>query len=156
ANTTSGIKRGGAPTRIFPRCSQRELQAKSVQPRQKRSSNWSDIFCGEVNPLGVRVAIELRRANTIMKNVFCLTALCCTLFAVHQSWAGTEADGGSASLAATEKTEEAVPLDFFQINSGYVFESDLNHGGSFGKQSELQNEFEYGHRIRLTGNLYLH
>jgi hypothetical protein len=91
-----------------------------------------------------------------MKNFLCLTAVCCALFVAHQSWAGTEVNAESASVATTEKTEEAVPLDFFQINSGYVFESDLNHGGSFGKQSELQNEFEYGHRIRLTGNLYLH
>src|SRR6185436_1390521 len=91
-----------------------------------------------------------------MKNFLCLTAVCCVLFVSPQSWAGTDVDGQGTSVATTEKTEEAVPLDFFQINSGYVFESDLNHGGSFGKQSELQNEFEYGHRIRLSGNFYLH
>src|SRR5262245_9359280 len=91
-----------------------------------------------------------------MKSFLCLTAVGCALFVAYQSWAGTEADRENASVATTEKTEEAVPLDFFQINSGYVFESDLNHGGSFGKQSELQNEFEYGHRLLLSGNLYLH
>ncbi len=90
-----------------------------------------------------------------MKNFLCLR-LCCALFVAQQSWAGTEVDAQNTAVATTEKTEEAVPLDFFQIDSGYVFESDLNHGGSFGKQSELQNEFEYGHRLRLTGNLYLH
>ena len=91
----------------------------------------------------------------MMKNFLLLAAGCCALFVAHQSWAGTEVDGKTAAVATTEKTEEAVPLNFFQIESGYVFESDLNHGGSFGKQSELQNEFEYGHRIRLSGNLYL-
>jgi hypothetical protein len=54
----------------------------------------------------------------------------------------------------TEKKVEAVPLDIFEMETGYVFESDLNHGGSFGKQDELQNEFEYAHRIELSGNLY--
>ncbi len=91
-----------------------------------------------------------------MKSFFRLTSVCCALLIVHQCWAGTEEDGQSAAVTTTEKTEEAVPGDFFQINSGYVFESDLNHGGSFGKQSELQNEFEYGHRLRITGNLFLH
>src|SRR6476659_3151671 len=90
-----------------------------------------------------------------MKYFLCLSAVCCALFVARQSWAGTEVDRESAPVATTEKTDETVPLDFFQIDSGYVFESDLNHGGSFGKQSELQNEFEYGHRIRLSGNLYL-
>ena len=51
---------------------------------------------------------------------------------------------------------EAVPLDLFRLQTGYVFESDLNHGGSFGKQDEIQSEFEYGHRIQLPGNFYLH
>jgi hypothetical protein len=91
-----------------------------------------------------------------MKKFLCLTTVCCALLVARQSWAGTEVNGESSSVATTEKTDEAVPLDFFQIDSGYVFESNLNHGGSFGKQSELQNEFEYGHRLRLTGNFYLH
>ncbi len=56
---------------------------------------------------------------------------------------------------ATTATGE-VPLDYFNIQSGYVFESDLNHGGSFGKQDEIQNEIEWGHRIQLKGNLYVH
>jgi len=57
--------------------------------------------------------------------------------------------------ATTEQKTEKVSLDLFTLESGYVFESDLNHGGSFGKQDELQTEFEYAHRILLTGNLYL-
>ncbi len=67
--------------------------------------------------------------------------------------AGTE----STTQATTASGEtKAVPLDLFTIQSGYVFESDLNHGGSLGKQDEIQNEIEYGHRIQLKGNLYLH
>jgi hypothetical protein len=91
-----------------------------------------------------------------MKNLLYLLALCCALLASPQSWAGTEVNEKTETVAPAAETEEPVPRDFFQINSGYVFESDLNHGGSFGKQSELQNEFEYGHRLRLTGNLFLH
>ena len=91
-----------------------------------------------------------------MKYFLGLTAVCCALLVACQTRAGTEVDSNTAVATTTEKTEEAVSRDFFQIDSGYVFESDLNHGGSFGKQSELQNEFEYGHRLRLTGNLFLH
>lgn len=51
---------------------------------------------------------------------------------------------------------ERVPLDVFTAETTYVFESDLNHGGSFGQQDELENRFEYGHRILLTGQWYVH
>jgi len=51
---------------------------------------------------------------------------------------------------------EATPLDIVNTETTYVFGSDLNHGGSFGSQYELQNSFEYGHRFLLTGNWYLH
>jgi hypothetical protein len=50
---------------------------------------------------------------------------------------------------------EFVPTDVFEIETSYVFESDLNHGGSFGKQDAVQNSIEWGHRIQLAGNLYL-
>lgn len=56
---------------------------------------------------------------------------------------------------STAKELKKVSLDLISIESGYVFESDLNHGGSFGEQDALQNEFEYAHRFLLTGNLYL-
>ena len=51
---------------------------------------------------------------------------------------------------------ERVPLDVFTAETTYVFESDLNHGGSFGQQDELENRFEYAHRIRLTDQWYVH
>lgn len=49
---------------------------------------------------------------------------------------------------------EKVPLDIFDLETSYVLESDLNHGGSFGKQDVLGNQMEYGHRFLINGNLY--
>ena len=69
--------------------------------------------------------------------------------------AGSEMDAKSTTTAAVP-TASPVPVDILKFESGYVFESDLNHGGSFGKQHEIQNEFEYGHRFLLRGNYYLH
>jgi hypothetical protein len=54
------------------------------------------------------------------------------------------------------KEEEKVPLDIVETENSYTFESDLNHGGSFGKQDEFQNDFEYGHRFLISGNYYAH
>jgi hypothetical protein len=59
------------------------------------------------------------------------------------------------TTTTTATNQEKVSLDLFSLESGYVFESDLNHGGSFGKQDALQSEFEYSHRFLLTGHLYL-
>ena len=49
---------------------------------------------------------------------------------------------------------DKVPIDNFDLESGYVFESDLNHGGSHGKQDEVQNSISYSHRWQITGNWY--
>lgn len=57
--------------------------------------------------------------------------------------------------AEARGADERVPIDIVETKTGYVFESDLNHGGSFGKQDELQTEFEYGHRFLVNGNWYL-
>ncbi|MEO8044763.1 MAG: hypothetical protein ABI674_07640 [Spartobacteria bacterium] len=90
-----------------------------------------------------------------MKNILCLLA-CGGAFLISPSLhAGTETDQ-KAVVATSQKTPEATPLDLFKFEQGYVFESDLNHGGSFGKQDLVQSEFEYGHRILLQGNLYVH
>ena len=72
------------------------------------------------------------------------------------AWAGSEMDGKAAVTATAAATAETVPLDVFTSEHAYIFESDLNHGGSFGKQAEIQNEIEYGHRVHLTGDLYVH
>ncbi|MGH8093314.1 MAG: hypothetical protein ACREIF_07575 [Chthoniobacterales bacterium] len=87
-----------------------------------------------------------------MKNLG-LALHCCALLAVSLAHAGTETD--EKAVATTQPASSAVSLDLFTIESAYVFESDLNHGGSFGRQGEIENEFEYGHRIQLTGNYYL-
>jgi hypothetical protein len=73
------------------------------------------------------------------------------------------ASGGLTSNAETTLSPAAqakiktefVPIDTFEVETGYVFRSDLNHGGSFGKQDALQNSIEWGHRIQLIGNFYL-
>lgn len=65
------------------------------------------------------------------------------------------ASGGLVpAIPSTIKTQ-FVPRDVFQLETGYVFQSDLNHGGSYGKQDAVQNYIEWGHRIQLAGNLYL-
>jgi opacity protein-like surface antigen len=89
-----------------------------------------------------------------MKNF--LNIGCGLLFLLAASaWAGSEMDG-KASTTIAQATATPVPLDIFKFEQGYVFESDLNHGGSHGKQDEIQSEIEYGHRIHLNGNWYVH
>jgi hypothetical protein len=80
---------------------------------------------------------------------------CLALLLAPSLWAGPEPDNKTA-VVSSESKAATVPLDLFEIEQGYVFESDLNHGGSVGKQDEIQTEIEYGHRIQLRGNLYLH
>ena len=61
----------------------------------------------------------------------------------------------TATTTATAEPEKPVSLDLFSIGSDYVFQSDLNHGGSFGQQYAFQTNFDYSHRFLLTGHLYL-
>lgn len=49
-----------------------------------------------------------------------------------------------------------VPLNLFELESGYVFESDLSDGRDRGEQDAFHFQAEYGHRFFLSGNLYLH
>lgn len=89
-----------------------------------------------------------------MRNFSCVLA-CFTFFLIPLcAKGGNESDAQAAT--AIQKPLEPSPLDLFNFEQGYVFESDLNHGGSFGRQDEIQTEFEYGHRVRLSGNLFLH
>jgi hypothetical protein len=74
------------------------------------------------------------------------------LFAAAALQAGPE-ENYTQTTTTTE--EKKVSLDLVNVESGYVFESDLNHGGSFGKQDSLQTQFDYAHRILLSGHLYL-
>ena len=86
-----------------------------------------------------------------MKHFARVLTLAGSIFLLGSAFAGTE-----EQLITQAKSEEKVPIDIFETETGYVFESDLNHGGSFGKQYEFQNEFVYGHRFLLNGNWYLH
>jgi hypothetical protein len=72
------------------------------------------------------------------------------------AWAGSEMQSTTTTPNTTGEQTQAVPLDIFNSETAYTFESDLNHGGSFGKQDEIQNELEYAHRFQISGNLYLH
>jgi hypothetical protein len=70
-----------------------------------------------------------------------------------QTWAASIED--QVESVAEEKPE-AVSRDLIEVESSYVFESDLHRGGSFGDQYEVLNSFSYGHRFLLSGHLYLH
>ncbi len=87
-----------------------------------------------------------------MKNQLRLLSLLSALSFVATVWGGPEERYVEAT---TQQSDKKVSLDIFKLESGYVFESDLNHGGSFGKQDSLQTEFEYAHRFLLTGHWYL-
>src|ERR1700736_4002691 len=66
--------------------------------------------------------------------------------------------GGAESeySRSEDKSAGKVPLDVFNIEGGYVFESDLVHGGmSFGKQDSFQSKFEYYHLFRIKDAIYL-
>jgi hypothetical protein len=88
-----------------------------------------------------------------MKNPARLLFLVLVFFASSQTWAASIQD--QVESVAEEKTE-AVSRDLIEVESSYVFESDLHRGGSFGDQYEIQNSFSYGHRFFLSGHLYLH
>lgn len=65
--------------------------------------------------------------------------------------------GPQPEVAVTQTASiQPTPIDVLELESGYVFESDLNHGGSFGQQDEIQNNIEYTHRFLLSGHIYLH
>ena len=88
-----------------------------------------------------------------MKNALRSLLLILTCLALPKAWSASIR--GQVESISEEKTE-AVSLDLFEMESSYVFGSDLHRGGSFGDQDALQNSFSYGHRILLQGHLYLH
>ena len=72
--------------------------------------------------------------------------------------ASTALGGSESEFYARSKTKSdtGVPLDVFEIESGYVFESPLVHGGaSFGDQYSFQSKFEYYHRFLIKDPIYL-
>jgi hypothetical protein len=74
-------------------------------------------------------------------------------FVTSRTWAATIR--GEVESIGDEK-KEAVSRDLFELDSSFVFGSDLHRNGSFGDQYSIGNSFSYGHRILLNGNLYLH
>lgn len=63
--------------------------------------------------------------------------------------------GDKQPVPMTQTAEvEKTPIDLVTTETGYVFGSDLNHGGSFGSQAEIQNSIEYDHRFLISGNWY--
>jgi hypothetical protein len=88
-----------------------------------------------------------------MKNIGRLLFLVLILFVFSKSWAATIKE--AVESVGDEKSEE-VSRDLFEMESSYVFESDLHRGGSFGEQYAISNSFSYGHRFLLSGHLYLH
>lgn len=86
-----------------------------------------------------------------MKNlVRCLILLS---FATVRAW-GLSLRGEVESIS--EEKPEKVSRDLVEIESSYVFGSDLHRSGSFGDQDAIQNSFSYAHRVPLSGHLYLH
>jgi hypothetical protein len=86
-----------------------------------------------------------------------LTLLFFTSAAVRAELESSASVEMAADSYGEPKTDKAkVQLDIFETETGYVFESDLNHGGKVGRQDAWQNEIEYAHRFLLSGNWYLH
>ena len=81
-----------------------------------------------------------------------------SLLSLLASLSIVSAFGGAESeyVRSEDKSAGKVPLDVFNIEGGYVFESDLVHGGmSFGKQDSFQSKFEYYHLFRIKDSIYL-
>lgn len=77
-------------------------------------------------------------------------------FVSTSAWA-ISINGEIESIADVKpEVPEAVSLNIIELESSYVFGSDLHRGGSFGDQDAIGNSFSYGHRILLSGHLYLH
>lgn len=89
-----------------------------------------------------------------MRSLFLLLTF---LFFGARAWAvSIVGNVDSVVESAAEEKNQPVSRDLIEFESGYVFESDLHRGGSFGNQYELQNSFSYAHRFLLTGHVYLH
>ena len=79
--------------------------------------------------------------------------LLAALIFCSQTWAAAIKE---AVESVGDEKPEAVSRDLFELESSYVFGSDLHRGGSFGDQDAISNSFSYGHRFLLNGHLYLH
>lgn len=89
-----------------------------------------------------------------MKNPMRFLVIVLIFLTAPQTWAVAATIRAEIESIGDEK-KEAVSRDLFELESGYVFESDLHRDGSFGDQYAIGNSFSYGHRFLLSGNLYL-
>ena len=88
-----------------------------------------------------------------MKNATRFHFLLVVIFFSSLAWARGEAD--QQLPTGSDKHTVTVSRDLFELESSYVFESNLHRNGSFGDQYAIQTSFSYAHRFFLTGNLYL-
>ncbi len=78
------------------------------------------------------------------------------LFAAALSFSVTAARAGSVDTHfAADRETEKTPLDLFNLEASYVFESELSDGFNYGDQSASELEIEYSHRFHLSGHFYL-
>jgi hypothetical protein len=55
-----------------------------------------------------------------------------------------------------DRASERTPLDYFKLEGGYVFESELEDDDfNYGEQDAFELEAEYTHRFHLSGRWYL-
>ena len=89
------------------------------------------------------------------KDVAGFAALILLGFAVSLNQAHAGEQTYSATSTSTS-VEEETALDIIRLDSSYVFASELdNDFGPSTDQDVLQNIFEYSHRFRLAGRIYL-
>lgn len=79
-----------------------------------------------------------------------LVTFCCSVASLPLAFAGDK------QPVPITQTAEEVPTFLVNTENGYVFGSDLNHGGKVGSQYELQNSIEVTKRFLVSGNWYAH
>jgi hypothetical protein len=87
-----------------------------------------------------------------MKTFRCLLPL---FAVVILSWQTRGASIKEQVESIAEEEPEAVSRDLIELESSYVFESDLHGNGISGNQFAALNSFSYGHRFLVNGHIYL-
>ena len=67
---------------------------------------------------------------------------------------GQDAFKETRAVVSTDSSEPTA-RDLINLESSYVFESNLDNDHSFGDQAVLQNAIEYSHRFLLSGKIFL-
>jgi hypothetical protein len=131
----------------------------SMNPEEfsKRQANLKTHRCGAVRFAVGEEKIHpgcAKRANALNKLPMNRSANWVFALMLPVLGLSLSARAQDVELAGPETPNGEVPRDIFETQSAYVFESDLNHGGSFGKQDEVGNHIYYAHRFQITGNWY--